>query len=95
MRTHSLSTGARLLYFELDDSAGNAATTYVHQQTLAVRLGIARTRIKSWLAELVAAKYISVTRDRTERPGNLYRLAWEQGTKMTPAIPPTDPDGRH
>jgi len=73
VRDNRLSLGARLLYVELDDTAGLKADTWPHRETLAGRFAVSSRQIRRWLSELSAAAYIR--RRRTGR-GDHYYPCW-------------------
>jgi DNA-binding MarR family transcriptional regulator len=73
LRDKSLSLGARVLYGILDDYAGTKAECWPHQRTAAADIGRSVRSVKRWIAELVAAGYISIKRTQN---GNRYRLTW-------------------
>jgi hypothetical protein len=74
IRDVNLSTGARLLYFYLDDEGrGSGETPLVTQVKLARVLGVSVRSIRDWFQELALRAYVE---ERRHSHGSVVALAW-------------------
>ena len=63
MANVSLSPNARILYFLIDDKAGESGRMWWHWRKLAIALGVGRARFFEIVAELVAAGALTTSKE--------------------------------
>ena len=82
----SLDMGARLLYVQLDDMAGERGECWPKIPTLSAKLGASVRQVHRWLDDLRAGDQIKTTRGRR---GLVYILSWRDVTPTADQEPPT------